>query len=274
MQAAFEASKPSMQNIYKPDNDDFMVLMLTKDNYSMWLVDIRARLRKKELWKYTQEIYQPSIVKEEDEALTDEQIAQIAHEKQSWAENAMKAADEMTPRISLEVKQMLDDSHYNDGLLMMKRLEELLQPMRDAQFITLTRELYSLKAVDFSSMTDFLKHVNVLDEKILATRVQLTRDKQLIICMMMALPEAYHSLSQTWSMMPNLTAEQARYQLLEEEKRQQNRKHEQSTAEQPRYQLREEEKRQADRSLERFTAYRLREEEKLKQNRKHERSTA
>ena len=79
----------------------------------------------------------------------------------------MKAADEMTPRISLEVKQMLNDSHHDDGRLMMKRLEERLQPMRDAQFMKLMKELYSLKAVDFRSMSDLLAHMDVLHEKVL-----------------------------------------------------------------------------------------------------------
>lgn len=55
-----EASQPS-QN-YKCDAESgFMVLMLTKDNYSMWLRDIRARLRMKELWIYIQQFYQPDV---------------------------------------------------------------------------------------------------------------------------------------------------------------------------------------------------------------------
>ena len=236
MQSTFGASKPS-RLVYKCDDDDdgFMVLMLTKDNYSMWLVDIRALLRRKGLWKYTQQAYkqQPSVVAEKDKKKAEmteeqraravqEQKAQATQEKQNWAENAMRAADEMTPRIAWEVKQMLEEFHYDDGYLMLKKLEELLQPITDAQFMRLTKEFYSLKAADFSSMSEFLAHVKVLNGKIIATKVRLTEDKQLILGMMMALPEAYSELGQSWSVMPNLTAEQARNQLLEEERRQQN----------------------------------------------------
>ena len=71
MQAAFEAPRPFPQKNYKRDADGFMSMTLTKDNYSMWLVDIRASLRNKELWKYTQQAYQPSILTEKDEDLTD-----------------------------------------------------------------------------------------------------------------------------------------------------------------------------------------------------------
>lgn len=92
----------------------------------------------------------------------------------------MSAADEMTPRMTWEVKQMFEELHYDGGHLMLKRLEELLQPIKDAQFLKLTKEFYSLKTVDFSSMSEFLTHVNVLSEKFIATKVRLTEDKQLI----------------------------------------------------------------------------------------------
>ena len=66
-------------------------------------------------------------------------------------------------------------------------------------------------------------------KKFWARKVELTKYKQQIICMMMALPESYHPLGQNLSMIPNLTAEQARNQLLEE-RRQRSQKQERSKA--------------------------------------------
>ena len=205
------------------DSDGEAILMLTKDNLSMWVLDIRARLRKKKLWEHTQNPYTPSIVLKDKERYNDEQKAQIKKEKKEWEEKAMEAADEMTPRISLEVKQMLETSHFNNGYLMLSRLYELLQPVGDAQFMRLMKEFYSLKTSDFSNMSEFLTHVKVLMEKIAATNVDFTADKQVLICLMMALEPRYENLTQLWSMIPDLTSERARNMLLEEERRQQNR---------------------------------------------------
>ena len=53
---------------YQRERDGTTVLMLTKDNLSMWILDIQARLRKKELWKYAQNPFEASI--EKDKATT------------------------------------------------------------------------------------------------------------------------------------------------------------------------------------------------------------
>ena len=135
----------------------------------------------------------------------------------------MEAADFMTPRISQEVKRLLDDEHFNNGHLLMIRIHELLQPTSDAQFMRLIKEFYSIKPIDIGgTMTDYLAHIKKLDEQISATQVELTREKRIIIAIMMGLPEEYQGLVQIWNCMTNLTVEQARTMVLEEERRQLN----------------------------------------------------
>ena len=143
--------------------------------------------------------------------------------RQKWNKNAMKAADFMTPRITQEVKRLLDDEHFNNGHLMMHRIHQLLQPTSDAQFMRLIKEFYSIKPIDVGgTMTDYLAHIKKLDEQIMATQIELTREKRIIIAIMMGLPEEYQGLVQIWNCMTNLTVEQARIMILEEERRQLN----------------------------------------------------
>ena len=213
------------QNHYKRDIDDIMTLMLTKNNYSIWLMNIRARLREKNLWKYTQQFYRSSIVTK-NKKLIDEQKTQLSKKKKKWVEKTMKAIDQMTSKMSTNVKLILENHYYNDDRTMWKRLQKLLQSMKDVQFMRLMKKFYSLKVENFSSMIDFLTHVKMLNEKIKTTKVELTENKQLIICMMMTLLESYQNLNQIWSMMPGLTAETTRNQLLKKKRRQQNQKHE------------------------------------------------
>lgn len=212
------------------------VVLLNEHNLAMWLVDIRAKLRKKELWQYTQGPSKTSIVltgfvvgtkytdeeKKQIEAERTEQKKQIVEERAIWMNNAMKAADVMTPRISSIVKQRLESKHFDDGFAMMTRLHELLQPSGDAQFMRLIKQFYSIKSIEYKDMTSYLTEIKTLDEQITATKVELTRDKRIIIAIVMGLPKEYQGLTQIWSCMPELTAELARSMLLEEERRQRN----------------------------------------------------
>lgn len=61
------------------------IRQLNENNYSAWIVDVRALLRKQKLWKYTQE--------NPPEALTPAALAK-------WQESSQDAADTMTPTIS------------------------------------------------------------------------------------------------------------------------------------------------------------------------------
>lgn len=99
------------------------IARLTEENYSEWIVDIRAILRQHDLWSYVQ-------------ATSDIKATTAQLEK---------AADLMTLTLSKGVKQKLSDAEFNDGQAMLKKLESMLQPIGETQFMRCTREYYSLK---------------------------------------------------------------------------------------------------------------------------------
>jgi len=174
------------------------IRLLTEENFGDWLIDIRAHLRPKELWECTQ----------------------IAPDDKESQKKTEQAADAMTPTISVGVKQKLIKEDFNDGYKMLRRLEALLQPSTDAEFMRLTKEYYTLSSADFKSTGDMLTHIKLLEERIDATKVTLDSDKRTILCLMMCLPEQYRSLVQIWSVTKDMTAEKARIMLLEEDRRQ------------------------------------------------------
>ncbi len=72
------------------------------------------------------------------------------------------------------------------------------QPTGDGEFMRLTKELYTLKYTDFVSMTEYLTIVKTLQERIAATDVVLTPDKQTILALSMTLPEHLQYLTKIW----------------------------------------------------------------------------
>ncbi len=176
----------------------YQTRLLTEDNFSDWLTDIRAHLRPKRLWQYTQ-------------TALDDKLSQ---------EKAEEAADAMTPTTSVGVKQKLIKEDFNNGYKMLRRLETLLQPPTDAEFMRLTQEYFTLSTADFKSTGDLLTHIKLLEERIDATKITLDDDKRMILCLMMCLPEQYRSLVQLWSVTKDMTAEKVGAMLLEEDRRQ------------------------------------------------------
>ena len=73
---------------------------LTERNYTEWLVNTRAHLRRSKLWKYTQE-----------------DVPEEAKNKDKWEE----AADLMTPTLSAEIKRKLTEEDFNNGYKMSRR---------------------------------------------------------------------------------------------------------------------------------------------------------
>lgn len=194
--------------------------LLTESNFSTWFVDIRAKLRSKDLWKYTQQIYEsedsvtatvstskdgesPQVTRKELKAIND------------WKDKSEKAADLMTPTISPHVKQKLTEAEFNDGYLMLSRLRVLLQPTGSSEFMRLSKEYYTLQHKSFKSMSEYLTHIKVLEEKINATKVILDADNRTILCLSMSLPQEYQYLVQIWAVTPTITAEKARTMVLE-----------------------------------------------------------
>ena len=108
----------------------------------------------------------------------------------------MQTIDEMTSRISLKIKQMLETFHYDNDYLMLKKLYQQLQFVEDAQFMRFTKKFYSLKMNNFKNMSEFLIHIKILMKKINVTKMSFIQNKQLIICMIIIMNIRYETLNQ------------------------------------------------------------------------------
>ena len=71
---------------------------------------------------------------------------------------------------------------------MISHITALYRSIGDGEFMRLTKELYTLKYTDFETMFDYLTRVKLLEERITATNVVLTPDKQMILAFTMSLP--------------------------------------------------------------------------------------
>ncbi|SRR6266498_2154807 len=153
------------------------VPLLTSKNFSEWVIKIRAQLRQKKLWKYTQE------------ALTEVSKATESSKHE-------EAADTMVLTISSSVMRQLTESELNDGYLLLQRLKALLRPTGEAQFMRLSKELYTLQFKDFNTVDDYLTRIKTLEEQIDATKIKIEGDKRTLLVLSMTLPAQYRSLVQ------------------------------------------------------------------------------
>ncbi len=174
------------------------IQLLIEKNFDDWLIDIRAHLRLKELWKCTQ----------------------IASDDKESQKKIEQTADVMTLTISVDVKQKLIKEDFNDDYKMLRHLEVLLQSSTDAKFMRLTKKYYTLSSIDFKSTKNMLTHIKLLKKRINAIKVTLDSDKRTILCLMMCLSEQYHFLVQIWFVIKDMTAEKTWIMLLEEDHRQ------------------------------------------------------
>lgn len=193
---------------------------LTEENFGSWFVDIRAELRSKKLWKYTQEVYESEDSAVATTATEGEIQKSLCCRKEQkaikdWEEKSQEAADFMTPTISPGVKQKLTEAEFNDGYLMLTRLRTLLQPTGFSEFMRLSKEYYTLQYKAFKSVPEYLTHIKILEEKIDATKVILDTNTRTILCLSMSLPQEYQYLVQIWAVTPSITAETARQMILE-----------------------------------------------------------
>ena len=185
------------------------------NNFSSWFVNIRAELRTKKLWKYTQEVYES-----EEQATTEEGQEKTLTKKEEkaikeWEEKCQESADIMTPTISPGMQLKLSEPDYNNGYLMLVKLRIELQPGGDSEFIRLSKEYYTLQFKTFKSVPEYLTRIKVLEEKIDATKVVLDTNSRTILCLSMSLPQEYQYLVQIWAVSPLMTAEKARQMVLE-----------------------------------------------------------
>ena len=125
------------------ESSETQIELLKEDNFSIWFVDIRAKLRSKKLWAYTQSPYGGTEETEAGDSTTATKKEQKAIKE--WEEKAQEAADIMTPTISRVVKRKLTELEFNDGYLMLSRLQVLLQPSGSSEFMRLSKEYYSLQ---------------------------------------------------------------------------------------------------------------------------------
>ena len=200
------------------DNGTRQIELRTEDNFSSWFVNIRAELRTKKLWKYTQEVYVS-----EDTVVTftvedgKEKVLTKKEEKaiKEWEEKCQESADLMTPTISPGVQLKLTEAEFNNGYLMLTKLRIELQPSGDSEFMRLSKEYYTLQFKLFKTISEYLTRIKILEEKIDATKVILDTNNRTILCLSMSLPQEYQYLIQIWFITPLITAEKARQMVLE-----------------------------------------------------------
>ena len=194
-------------------DDRRRIELLTEENFGSWFVNIRAELRSKKLWKYTQQVYES-----EDSTATTETGEPTKKEQKAikdWEEKSQEAADLMTPTISPGVQQKLTETEFNDGYLMLIKLQLDLQPTGSSEFMRLSKEYYTLQFKAFRTVPEYLTQIKVLEEKIDATKVVLDTNNRTILCLSMSLPQEYQYLVQIWAVTPAITAEKARQMVLE-----------------------------------------------------------
>lgn len=187
------------------------IRLLKEHNFRSWFVNIRAELRKKKLWEYTQGVYESeSTITGTEEPSREERKA-----AKDWEDKCQEAADIMTPTISPGIQQKLTETEFNDSYLMLTRLRALLQPTGSSEFMRLSKAYYTLQFKDFRTVSEYLTHIKVLEEKIDATNVLLDTNNRTILCLSLSLPQDYQDLVQIWAVTPGITAEIARQMVLE-----------------------------------------------------------
>jgi hypothetical protein len=153
------------------------VSLLTSENFSEWMIKIRAQLRQKKLWRYTQE------------PLSDDS-------KSTKLSKHEEAADAIVLTISSSIMQKLTESELNNGYLLLQRIKTILQPTGEAQFMRLSKELYTLQFKDFKTVDAYLTRIKILEEQIDATEIKLEGDKRTLLVLSITLPAQYRSLVQ------------------------------------------------------------------------------
>lgn len=203
------------------DSRSRQIELLTEHNFSSWFVNIRAELRTKKLWKYTQEVYgsedsvPATFIAEDGKEVTKEITEKEQKAMKDWEGKCQDSADLMTPTISPGVQLKLTEADFNDGYLMLTKLRIELQPSGDSEFLRLSKEYYTLQFKSSKSISEYLTRIKILEEKIDATKVVLNTNNRTILCLSMSLPQEYQYLTQTWAVTPSITAEKARQMVLE-----------------------------------------------------------
>ena len=95
-------------------------LVLDKNNFFEWLLDMRANLRLKDLWRFGSQ----------DTGLT-------AEYTEFDARLHRQAADHLTPFISSSVKRLLDFDDFDDSYEMLRHLRDICLPTTHPSLVPL-----------------------------------------------------------------------------------------------------------------------------------------
>jgi len=218
-------------------SNDFKISLLKgKDNYAIWLIDIRAILRSKNYWNSSlsdgnaevataaaaqlQQAKQAATPPATPAAAPPNQAVIERRVRREWQTASEKAADVITLTLHADVKGKLHEDDFNDAFKMMTHLKELYEPSTDTEFFMLMRELLGLHYADFNTTEDYLSHLRSLNDRITRTKVDLTPEKRALLTLTMSLPSEFEPLIQVWSLQPTPpTLDEASRQLMEHQRR-------------------------------------------------------
>ena len=225
---------------HKMSNDSKISLLKGKDNYAIWLIDIRAILRSKNYWNSTlsngdaevtaaattqlqqakQAYATPPATPATSAATPPNQAAIERRVRREWQTASEKAADVITLTLHADVKAKLHEDDFNDAFKMMTHLKELYEPSTDTEFFMLMRELLGLRYDDYNTTEGYLSHLRSLNDRITRTKVDLTPEKRALLTLTMSLPSEFEPLIQVWSLQPTPpTLDEASRQLMEHQRR-------------------------------------------------------
>ena len=182
----------------------FLIRQFTKNNYFEWLIDIRAHLRFKKLWKYIQTKVEKRLI-----------VAQIF----KWIEFFQNAADVMIFIINDDVKQKFNEIDFNCDFAMLFKITFLLQSIDDVEFMRFTKKYYTLKFESFSCMFDYFIYIKLLKERMRVIKMKLNDNKQILLCFVMSLFENIQYFIKIWVMTKNFTVEMTRNMFLKKNRR-------------------------------------------------------
>jgi hypothetical protein len=202
-------------------SNDFKISLLKgKDNYAIWLIDIRAILRSKNYWNSTlsngdaevtaaatnqlqqakQAYATPLATLATLAAALPNQAAIERRVRREWQTASEKAADVITLTLHADVKAKLHEDDFNNAFKIMSHLKELYELLTDTEFFMLMRELLGLCYADFNTTEDYLSHLRSLNDRITRTKVDLTLEKRALLTLTMSLPSEFKLLVQVWSL--------------------------------------------------------------------------
>lgn len=168
-------------------------------NYHTWLIDIKALLRRRKLWQYTQNTKQ-----EADSAL-----------QKDYDDKVIDAADLITPFLGEAIKNQLSPEDFDNGYEMLAKIKNHCQPDNDVQFFALHREIFSLE-YETRDPDGHIAKIKQLNQRIENTKIEMDSEKRALLCLSMSCAKQHPHMVQIWSVTKDMTFEKACTMLREE----------------------------------------------------------